>query len=219
MARLGHLFVVAYGRSGSTLVQAVLNAMPGVCVRGENNLAIQHVYRFWRTLRTAQREFGERYDQANQPWHGIAQVDADAAAQAIAAQFDRYVLNAPEDAEWLGFKEIRYHEANDIETADLLSFIDQFFANSRFVFVCREPADVARSSWWRRQQRETAVSLISRLNAEHIRLHKLWPDRSCVIDYDELAENSDEAAKLFTLIGRSYDRDLVRTVLNIRLTH
>ena len=33
---LRYLTVVTYGRTGSTVVQAALNALPGVVVRGEN---------------------------------------------------------------------------------------------------------------------------------------------------------------------------------------
>src|SRR5688572_1085508 len=35
--QLGHLFIVTYGRSGSTLLQGVLNSIPGYLIRGEND--------------------------------------------------------------------------------------------------------------------------------------------------------------------------------------
>jgi len=34
-----YVFVVTYGRSGSTLMQGLLNALPGVLVRGESSLS------------------------------------------------------------------------------------------------------------------------------------------------------------------------------------
>ena len=48
------LFVVTYGRSGSTLVQGLLNAMPGVLVRGENNLFVLPLFRSWDALASFQ---------------------------------------------------------------------------------------------------------------------------------------------------------------------
>ena len=40
-----YVFVVTYGRSGSTLVQGLLNAFPRVLVRGENDLYLLDLYR------------------------------------------------------------------------------------------------------------------------------------------------------------------------------
>ncbi|MHB1068086.1 MAG: hypothetical protein ACYC2Z_11785 [Candidatus Nanopelagicales bacterium] len=36
--------VVTYGRTGSTVIQAALNALPGVVVRGENYAAMRGLY-------------------------------------------------------------------------------------------------------------------------------------------------------------------------------
>ena len=39
----GFVFVVTYGRSGSTLLQNVLNTIPGYCIRGENANTLAHL--------------------------------------------------------------------------------------------------------------------------------------------------------------------------------
>jgi hypothetical protein len=44
--RLNYVFVVTYGRSGSTLVQGILNSIPGYLIRGENRQALRHLYAF-----------------------------------------------------------------------------------------------------------------------------------------------------------------------------
>ncbi len=41
---LGYLFIVTYGRSGSTLLQGILNSIPGYLIRGENRAALFHLY-------------------------------------------------------------------------------------------------------------------------------------------------------------------------------
>ena len=56
----GYLFVVTYGRSGSTLLMGLLNSVPGYLVRGENWDALHHLFRFHRTL----AEGSQRWDPA-----------------------------------------------------------------------------------------------------------------------------------------------------------
>ena len=56
----GYLFVVTYGRSGSTLLMGLLNSIPGYLVRGENWDALHHLFRFHRTL----AEGSQRWDPA-----------------------------------------------------------------------------------------------------------------------------------------------------------
>ena len=46
MPDLGYIFIVTYGRSGSTLLQGILNSIPGYLVRGENRQALRHLYAF-----------------------------------------------------------------------------------------------------------------------------------------------------------------------------
>lgn len=43
---LGYLFVVTYGRSGSTLVQGLLNSIPGYLIRGENRGVLYRLYQY-----------------------------------------------------------------------------------------------------------------------------------------------------------------------------
>src|SRR6056297_391020 len=45
------VFVVTYGRSGSTLVQNLLNGLPGACVRGENENLLAPLVRAWDIVR------------------------------------------------------------------------------------------------------------------------------------------------------------------------
>lgn len=37
MPKEGYVFIITYGRSGSTLTQNLLNSLPGYCIRGENS--------------------------------------------------------------------------------------------------------------------------------------------------------------------------------------
>ncbi len=41
---------MTYGRSGSTLVQGILDSIPGYLIRGENRDALPHLFAYHQTL-------------------------------------------------------------------------------------------------------------------------------------------------------------------------
>src|SRR5690349_1509587 len=49
MGELSYVFVMTYGRSGSTLLMGLLNTIPGYLVRGENDDALRFLFDFHRT--------------------------------------------------------------------------------------------------------------------------------------------------------------------------
>ncbi len=68
-----YLFVVTYGRSGSTLVGGLLNAIPGYLIRGENDDALRHLWQYHRTLVAAkEKRTGTR--SRTHPFYGIGDV-------------------------------------------------------------------------------------------------------------------------------------------------
>ena len=68
------VFVVTYGRSGSTLVQNMLNALPSACVRGENENLLAPLARAWNVV--LHSEQGAKMRQTgtlsvpSDPWYG-----------------------------------------------------------------------------------------------------------------------------------------------------
>jgi len=49
------LFIVTYGRSGSTLLQNMINALPGHILRGENANLLGPMVRSWQDLRQSEQ--------------------------------------------------------------------------------------------------------------------------------------------------------------------
>lgn len=48
--RYNHILIITYGRSGSTLIQGILNAIPGVRVFGENGNVFFDLYKTFKKL-------------------------------------------------------------------------------------------------------------------------------------------------------------------------
>ena len=52
------IIIVTYGRSGSTLLQGLLNASPEILVKGENMNYFYHIFKSHKDLCKASSQFG-----------------------------------------------------------------------------------------------------------------------------------------------------------------
>ncbi|NQX94486.1 MAG: hypothetical protein HRT64_06140, partial [Erythrobacter sp.] len=82
-----HLFVVTYGRSGSTVLQKLLNSIEGYCIRGENGGIVQDLAAAARTLERTQAQFGEFDKSTGHPWYGLSEIEPGAFATTLAESF------------------------------------------------------------------------------------------------------------------------------------
>ena len=107
----GYVFIVTYGRSGSTLVQKILNSIPGYCVRGENNNGLFYIYQVWREMTQARAIVAlrrqKRQSESDHPWYGAELIEPDAFGHALRRTFVDEVLRPPKGTRVAGFKEIR----------------------------------------------------------------------------------------------------------------
>ncbi|HRO14869.1 MAG TPA: sulfotransferase [Paracoccus sp. (in: a-proteobacteria)] len=231
----GYVFVVTYGRSGSTLTQSLLNAIPGYAVRGENgNLthlfakAIDMVtgddmYR-WRREDLAKPQqdrrpylrpiLGKPYD----PWAGAERVDPEAFTLELMNLFVKQVLRPPKHCRVSGFKEIRFHEDPPFfrKHVDLLRTA---FPKARILFQRRAHDAVARSGWWKKQPRDAVIaqlSLADRMFESYAANH---PDCCRIIDYEGLTSGLGYIRGLHDFLGEEMDPAAVQMVLGRSLRH
>ena len=220
--RDGYVFVVTYGRSGSTVVQNLLNAIPGYCIRGENGNALSGLARSWHQIATAEPRQGLKArgtpTTPEEPWYGAEHIDPHRYGSYLANLFVREILALPAGTRVGGFKEIRFH-AEPMFFPAYMGFIRRFFPKARFVFNTRSHDAVLKSGWWAsmdetqaRAQLEQAELLFDRQLAAH-------PDRCLRLRYEDYAGNPDGARALFDFLGEPFDAARVAAVLDQRLTH
>src|SRR6266542_2209527 len=70
--RFSSVLIITYGRSGSTLLQGLLNSIEGCLVRGENYNFCYGLYRSYRSLRATHHRYGGRNRSSSpaHPWFG-----------------------------------------------------------------------------------------------------------------------------------------------------
>lgn len=219
------VFIVTYGRSGSTLLLNLLNALPGYQIRGENNNTLLHIFRTWNALQKAYSISNtiknQRVTAPEHPWYGIENTQAAPFGKALVQAFIDHVLCPDPDACVSGFKEIRYSNAGE-DFEDYLNFIHAHFPGCRFIFNTRNHADVVKSGWWPSwyaAEPEVVSDILTRSDQYFKAYQDKYPERGILMHYDDYTKDRSLFRGLFELIGEDYDQDLVDRVMDRRLTH
>lgn len=207
------IFIVTYGRSGSTLLQGLLNAIPGMLVRGENQNFCHGLYLAWQSLaETHAQQNHEAALSPTSPWYGAPLLDPDAFLADVYPLVRKQLLADvdPSTVQCLGFKEIRYPEVEDIPA--YLDFLSALFPQAGFVFLTRDLDSVVKSGWWKTYKPEEARSKLREVE-KSVREWAQGRTDLFHIDYAALAGHTARIPELFEFLGAPYDRAKVEAVL------
>jgi len=208
---LGYVFVMTYGRSGSTLVQGILNSIPGYLIRGENSAALNHLYAYHQTL-LAESERGNLVNRrkVTHPFFGMPDFPPAASLAGIRRLVLDTVLRPEPDTRVTGFKEIRwYHE----DLAEYAAFLRQVFPGARFVVNTRNQADVLKSKWWAKKDNSDYLAGIER---RILAVAEGLGDAAYRVHYDDYVADPSVLRGLYAWLGEEFDSDRVRATLGTR---
>jgi Sulfotransferase family len=209
---LGFVFVVTYGRSGSTLLMGLLNSIPGYLLRGENWDALHHLFRFHRTLDEGSRRWDPaRLRQRTHPFFGAGDFPARRSLEDIRRLVLDTVLRPKEDTRVTGFKEIRWYQ-EDVE--DYVAWLREVFPGARFVVNTRDHDEVRRSGWWAKRP-ENAEALAG-IEARILALAEGLGAVAYRVHYNDYVADPTVLRGLFDWLGEPYDEASVREVLATR---
>ena len=211
--KLQFVFIVAPGRSGSTLVQAVLNSIPGWKILGENAGTLQGLISSVNATASAQ-SYGLDLRKANDPWYGADQISTEEYATSLGSTFTRKILRPTVATRVTGFKEIRW-AWHDLSKN--LRDTQTIFPNARFVLNVRNPRDVAKSAWWKEQ--EDSVDAVSKIVSAIENTAAELADDTFLLRYEEYTSNPASLKALFDWLGEKWDEERTREILAERLTH
>lgn len=218
---LGYLFVVTYGRSGSTLVAGLLNAIPGYLIRGENQDALHHLFRYHRTLETTRATQLDRYSTAalrrrTHPFFGIAGFSGERSLTSIRRLALDTVLRPKPETRVTGFKEIRWY-AEDME--EYVAWLGVVFPGARFVVNTRNHADVLRSKWWAKGDPEHNAEHLATTERRILAVAESLGDAAYRLHYDDFVADPSVLRGLFDWLGEPWDEESVRATLAVRHSH
>lgn len=213
---LEYLFVVTYGRSGSTLLQGILNSADGVTLRGENGGLLLDLYRLHSTA-TRHRERLARSSPLprEHPWWGIDGYRDETAYRGFRTLLLETVLRPEPGTQVVGFKEIDWvREDMPGALPGVLTFTRSVFPGARFVLNTRDLTDVAQSKWW--AGRDDALEVLTTMERELVDALAPHEDVTYRVHYDDYVADPSVLAGLFGWLGRPFDESQVREVMAVR---
>lgn len=156
--RPNYVLIITYGRSGSTLLQGILNTIEGYCITGENNNAFLQLKQFYDRIVQAQNNNDHMENnwnvknETNSWWNKSDEHDL--------LYHIRYLMNGLIDPthqhDVIGFKEIRYNSVDNLE--EYLDWL-HYITNCKFIFLTRKLDDVVQSEWYRRHPESSKKKL------------------------------------------------------------
>ncbi|MCA8867326.1 MAG: sulfotransferase [Rhodobacteraceae bacterium] len=214
----GTIFIVTYGRSGSTLLQSLLQSIPGAHIVGENYNALEGLFRTAERARMARSKWGKKDHPPNHPWHNASRIRPVRLETGLAEVFTRELIAPPRDARWIGFKEIRFQTLDD-DFEGFLNFQRRAFPNAFFVFNSRRGEDVANSAFWKKRPRDQVLDMVTRMDARFADFADKNPDCSHHVFYEQTIDDPATLQPLFDKLDEPLDLDAAKAVLGERLTH
>ena len=216
------VFIVTYGRSGSTLLQNLLNALPGYLIRGENENTALHLALAWQAVAGSEQIRRRRRagvaTAPQSPWFGAERIETEAYGRALAESFVRHVLRPDPGTRVAGFKEIRYH-FQPKHLGAYLGFLADCFPDARFVFNTRDHAAVARSGWWQDTPPGKVKAHLARAEGLYREFQAARPELCLALHYDDYVAEPGRLEALFAFLDEPWDAALVERVMAERLDH
>jgi len=210
-----HVFICTYGRSGSTLLQGVLNSLDGVLIRGENHEFCYELYKAFSKLKEVTTMVTEENDVTSHPWYGATKINIDQARLDIKKVVRNVLLGdkTEKQFETLGFKEIRYPYLSDLE--EYLEFLINTFDKSAIIFNTRNIEETLKSGWWPEQDPVSSRKIISNF----IKIAKNFNEKHAdtfLIDYENVKNLDNKLHDLFDFLECKPNNKKLKKVLSVK---
>ena len=211
------VFVVTYGRSGSTLLQGILNTIPGYRITGENyNFAFKVFESYQALVDVKEFEFTKNASSPSHPYYGVPEIDLEEYLQSCATLIYNTLVPSGyrSTIKRFGFKEIRYMYIMD-KFEPYLSFLMSAFPNSKIIFNLRSLDDVMKSAWWARADQVSTRIKMERADTAFMTYVAENPDHSFLIRYEDVVANNGRVADMFDFLGAAYVASSINETLGI----
>lgn len=210
------VFIVTYGRSGSTLLQRFLNSIDGYCIRGENNDTITGLYYSYKNALYTKINWGSKPLPESHPWYGADLIEPIAFGRKLGEVLLKEIVRPEPSDRVIGFKEIRYFYHADIFN-ELMDFFLECFPGSRIIFNKRDAESVCKSGWWAEKESTEVFAEIARNDSLMTDYAKNKPERCFLVDYNEYSKKVNAIKPLFDFLGESFDKDKLNAILSVKL--
>lgn len=216
--------VLSYPRTGSTVIQRLINTdKNSICV-GEKPMAINALYDFYSSVESCKFEIPSLFpniplDDDRNPVFNADKVDLSLLTFMLREVYEDAVLCADGFAN-VGWKENFISSYHDERAADeQIMFIRKLFPDVRFILNIRNPEECSKSKIW--SIREGAFEEIEHRRNWILDRFKsgLFGSGAVVTDYDKWSRNGEIIIGQLWDFGFKVDYDNCKSVLSEQLNH
>lgn len=216
------VLIVTYGRTGSTLLQGLLNSIDGYYIKGENCNFIFKLFesqtRLLRAMEHGNNTSASALNSqgATHPFFGAEKHNLFLFKQDCRLLIKHQLLSVEPTPRVFGFKEVRYIDEIDNDLAGYLEFLKEVFPNPCFLILDRDFDSVKNSAWWKDGDHDILFSKIEKFRS-YLSIFCVENSARCfTIDYGDIVIKNDRLKELFTFLGEFYVEDRVDAVLAMR---
>ena len=220
-SRFRSVYIVTYGRTGSTLLNRYLNELPGFKIKGENGLFIETMMECERRLEFATRHKYRR-DSPTHPWYGAASIRVDRWRRDIYTAMINQLYPRSPIPKTIGFKEIRWPDVDPEQFEKLLDWTRRLRSPGAVVFLFRRHEDVMKSAWWASQsdaEQQHSRQRLREFESRCLRYSAVNPNSTVVVRYEEFVSDPASPQEICKMLGVSFREAVWRRVLWKQLLH
>jgi len=204
------LFIIGSGRSGTTLLQRILNSVEGVYIWGEHGGFLKSIansyYKFETNFFLSNLESLKKGNENNlfflkrlkntEVWSAWTNFFKKEDIKRIFRNFVKsFFLFKKEDINYYGFKEIRYGLAENSllksNNDKVMDFLHDIFPEAKFIFIVRNPLDVIASqiSVFKKNDKKELMRFVNKWKIQNENLFNFYTknnDNCFLIKYEDL---------------------------------
>ncbi len=210
------ILIITYGRSGSTLLQGILNSHEEVLLRGENHNFCQGLFQSYKAL-TKTHKFKLGTVPTN-PFFGSVFFDEEYYLSMVRKMVKNLLLGdqiGNERIKCYGFKEVRYERIPQI-FEEYLNFLKQIFPNPAFVINTRNKDDVLKSREKNNWRGNRSMESLEQAEKAFFNFIDNNPDCSFNITYEDVVSKTKRLSLLHSFLGLPYSEEKINKVLSIK---
>lgn len=215
-----YVLVVSYGRTGSTLVQGLLNTLPRSIVRGEHGLYLLPFFRAYHDL-VGFRDKHLRHNPrlTHSAFYGLDLVRPVAFVRSARQLLHQSLLGDVRlrDVDVLGFKEVQWYRVREDEIEPFFAYVDRVLPDVRYVLNHRPIEQTLDSGFWVGRDRNVVMHRIERVLLIQQHLRETRPERCVDLPFAELTDTDPEVRdpmlrRLATFVSGSCDDELLEAL-------
>ena len=221
-SKMRSVYVVTYGRSGSTLITGYLSRLPGFNLRGENCLFPYFAYMTEKRIHVTHRLNLDNSQNQSNPWYGQQLLNP----KRFNSDFKNIFLNQLYPnmfiPKTIGFKEIRYHKlVEDPDFAPMLDWLRELRAPGAIVFMFRDLDKVMASGWWGKLEPQEAAQTrkrLERFERQCCNYAEANPDNSIIVTYERFTSDENMPREICDLLGVKFSKEVWQDTLGSKFS-